>query len=142
MKKNTPHKKAQGIKNLQSHSNLLDNAQQSLIPTRAKVESSLCLTEAHALKLSQCADGINCHDAARFGHLSFTARIWDLENKGYVFDKPEFDLIDAVGNTHKNVVFYKFIEWREDMIGCKDKAKAQAALDLAKQLPLFDLEMA
>lgn len=148
MKKNTPHTKTQGIKNLQSHSNILANAPQSLIPTREKVECSLCPTEAHALELSQRAAGINDQGAALFGHLSFTARIWDLENKGYVFDKPEVDWIDSVGKLHKNVVFYKFIEWRADLIGCKDKAKVRkdeektlSAINLAKQLPLFDSEI-
>ena len=122
--------------------------QQAKPLTMADIERSLCPTEAHALELSQRAAGINDQGAALFGHLSFTARIWDLENKGYVFDKPEVDWIDSVGKLHKNVVFYKFIEWRADLIGCKDKAKVRkdeektlSAINLAKQLPLFDSEM-
>ena len=140
-KKNTPRNKAQGIENLQSHSNILANVPQSFIPTRAEIERSLCRTEVHALELSQCADGINSYEAERFGHLSLTPRIWDLENKGYVFDKKDVVWIDAMGKSHNGVTVYKFIEWRADMFGRKDKNKAQADLDHANQLSLFDLEM-
>lgn len=141
-KKEAPHIEVQGAKNTHSHSNSSTDAPQSKPCTRAEIERSLCPSEAHALKLSQREHGINRYEADRLGHGSLTARIWDLENKGYVFDKKDVTWINSQGEPYRGVTVYKFIEWRADMFGCKDKDKAQADLDHANQLPLFDLESA
>jgi hypothetical protein len=140
MKKNTPHKKAQGIKNLQSHSNLLTNASQAR--TQAKIERSLTFTQSKALNLTQLPNGTNDIEALeKHGLGNFIQRKWELQNLGFVFDEQRETYTDNQGIEHPRMIRFRFIEWRAGMIGCKDKDKAQEALDLANQLSLFDLEM-
>ena len=124
------------------HSNSPTDKTQSKPFTRAEIERSLCPSEAHALALSQRENGINRYEADRLGHGSFTARVWDLENKGYVFDKKDVTWINSQGEPYHGVTVYTFIEWRADMFGCKDKDRAQEAIDQSNQLNLFGLESA
>jgi hypothetical protein len=135
MKKNTPHKKAQGIKNLRSHSNLLTNVQQAW--TQAEIERGLAPMQAKALRLIRLPNGMNDIEASeKYGLGNFIQR-----NLGFVLDEQDDTYTDNQGIEHRNMKRFRFIEWRADMIGCKDKAKAQADLDNANQLSLFDLEM-
>jgi hypothetical protein len=139
MKKNTPHKKAQGIKNLQSHSNLLTNVQQAW--TQAEIERGLAPMQAKALRLIRLPNGMNDIEASeKHGLGNFIQRKCEVQNLGFVFDEQDENYTDNQGIEHPHMKRFRFIEWRADMVGCKDKDKAQAALDLAKQLPLFDLE--
>jgi hypothetical protein len=140
MKKNTPHKKAQGIKNLRSHSNLLTNVQQAW--TQAEIERGLAPMQAKALRLIRLPNGMNDIEASeKYGLGNFIQRKCELQNLGFVLDEQDDTYTDNQGIEHRNMKRFRFIEWRADMIGCKDKAKAQADLDNANQLSLFDLEM-
>lgn len=139
-KKNTPRNKAQGIENLQSHSNILANAPQAR--TQSEIERDLTFTQSKMLKLTQLPNGTNDIEALeKYGLGNFIQRKCEGQNLGYVFDEQRETYTDNQGIEHPCMIRFRFIEWRADMVGCKDKAKAQEALDLANQLSLFDLEM-